>query len=292
MKHGISSDASPQTPKPASAAWATKSSTQVPSIWSPKATFSAFWGVVAAAWLVTAPSPAVAEGWSWRVTPYAWATSTTVDVEVNDRELIEGTVDFADLIDDADFAAMIRLEAQKQKLGVFFDILAADLGDEPRSVRLGPRVVSAESDLEMTIADLGAIYNPSGDGTGFSLLFGARVIDVDQEIDLFLPESFGGEQRIVDASGTAYDGLIGARYTARFADAWSLSIWGDFSTGDTESTWNAAAVLGYRFGAEDDLVVHLGYRHMAIELDEQDRLAEVETEIAFSGPLLGLSWLF
>ena len=177
----------------------------------------------AVATLATIPGLAAAEDWSWRLTPYAWATTATVEVATNDR-VIGGEVAFGDLIDDADFAGMIHVEAQKEKLGVFFDILAADLGDEPRSVGLGPLVIAAQSDLELTIIEAGGIYALRDDGQGLSLYFGGRVIDVDQEIDLDLPEVLGGERRIVDASGTSYDGLLGARLTSRFADSWSFSI--------------------------------------------------------------------
>ena len=245
----------------------------------------------AAAALASIPAAAAAQDWSWRVTPYAWATTTTVDVAINDRE-ISGELAFSDLIDDADFAGMIHLEAQKEKLGVFFDILAGDFGDEPRSIGLGPFQIAAQSDLELTIVEAGGIYDPGGDGEGLSLYFGGRVIDVDQEIDLDLPEALGGVRRVVDASATSYDGLLGARLTSRFADSWSFSIWGDVAAGSTDFTWNAAALFGYRFGEDDDFVLHFGYRIMQIELDEEDRLAEVETEIEFAGPLLGLSWLF
>ena len=129
-------------------------------------------------------------------------------------------------------------------------------------------------------------------GSGLSLYFGGRVIDVDQEIDLDLPELLGGKRRVVDASATSYDGLLGVRGTSRFGDGWSFSIWGDVASGSTDFTWNAAALFGYRFGEDDDYVLHVGYRIMQIELDEEDQLAEVETEIEFAGPLVGFSWLF
>ncbi len=64
--------------------------------------------VATAVALLSLPALAAAGDWSWNVTPYVWATAATVDVEIDDRDAFESTVDFADLIDDADFAGMFH----------------------------------------------------------------------------------------------------------------------------------------------------------------------------------------
>jgi hypothetical protein len=238
------------------------------------------------------PASANASDWSWTLTPYAWLTDVTVDVEVNDREVIGAEVDFSDLIDDADFAMMGHLEGRRDKLGLFADLIVTDFGDEPRIYDRGGLPIQAESDLEMTILELGGVWYQGGDGTGFGVHYGARMIDVDQEIDILLVGGLPTDRRIVDASSTLFDGLVGVRYLSTFSDGWSFAAWGDVATGGTDFTWSAALVFGYHFGAQDQYALRFGYRHLAIELEADDRNADVENEFAMSGPLVGFSFNF
>lgn len=248
--------------------------------------------IVLALALLAIPASVSASEWSWTLTPYGWASDITVDVKVNDQEVIGGEVDFADLLDDLDFAFMLHFEGKRDRVGVFADLLLTDLGDEPRIFDAGGLTIQAESDLEMTILELGGVYYPGGGGTGFGLHYGARVIDVEQEIDIRAIGPFSPDRRIVDVSATLVDALVGVRYHSTFAHGWSFAAWGDIAGGGTDGSWSAAAVLGYHFGARDQFALSFGYRHLAFEIEEDDRLAEVETEIAMSGPLVGFSFAF
>ena len=95
-----------------------------------------------------------------------------------------------------------------------------------------------------------------------------------------------------DVSTTLVDGLVGLRYLSSSTGSWSFAIWGDVAAGGTELSWSAAAVFGYHFGARDQFGLRFGYRHLAIDLDEKDDLAEVETEIALTGPMFGFFFAF
>jgi hypothetical protein len=120
--------------------------------------------IVTALVLLAMPASLPASDWSWTTTLYGWASDVTVDATVNDRQVISGEVDFTDLIDDADFAAMIHLEGKRDKVGLFADLIVTDFGDEPRLRSLGPLTVQAESDLEMTILEARGVYNPGAGG--------------------------------------------------------------------------------------------------------------------------------
>ena len=58
--------------------------------------------------------------------------------------------------------------------------------------------------------------------------------------------------------------------------------------GGSEITWNAQAGVLMAFGSSGRYSAFLGYRHMEIELQEDDERAEVETTVTFTGPVLGL----
>lgn len=244
--------------------------------------------------LVTAlgfSGPASAGDWQWTITPYAWLTDVGVDATVNDRDLSGGEVDGADLLSKLDMTLQLHLEGQGGRHGVLFDLTYLDLGgDRVVSDLPGilPGTVELEGDFSTTIAEVGGIYNPRGDGTGFALLYGARIIDVDLEIDADF-SSVLLDDRIYHSGGTLYDGMLGARWVGALSERWTLRLRGDVSSGGTELIWNALGGVGYSFGREGRYTALAGYRHMAAEFDEDDARAEVETEVTLSGAFVALA---
>jgi hypothetical protein len=246
-------------------------------------------GVICA--LISATSAAAGD-WVWSVTPYAWFTEVGADVTIHDRDILEREVEVGDILDDTDFLLMLRVEGQNGKHGLFGDLLHIDLGDEDRIVPLsgpGGGELIAKTDLETTLLDFGGIYNPRADGTGFAILYGVRIIDMDQEIDARIeagPVTTPG--RRIEVSGTLYDALLGLRYSAMLSDRWLVQVRADASTGGSELTWSALAGAGWTFGEGGRHTLLGGYRFMAIELDEADQGAEVETRLELAGPFVAL----
>jgi len=252
-------------------------------------------GLAAIGVLLIAP-PASASEWNWSFTPYFWLSGIGADVSINDQDLVDAKVDVDDLLDDTDFALMFRLEGQRGKHGMFVDLLYLDLGDDDRRVPLGGPgggVLVAKSDLETTILDAGGIYNPRGDGMGFALLYGARIIDVDQEIDARVEVGpVTTASRRLEASNTLYDALLGMRYVSRFSDRWLFNFRADASTGGSELTWSALAGFGWTFGEGGRHALLGGYRYMKVELDETDQNAEIETRLELAGPYFAIKFGF
>ena len=241
--------------------------------------------------LLMIPAAASAGDWDWTLTPYVWFIDASASVTVADQEILGGSVDFNDLLDDTDGAFMVHLEGRGNRGGVFFDFVTLDLGDEPRI--FGPlEGIEAESDLEITFIELGGIYYPGGEGSGFGIHYGGRLLDFDQEVDVLSIGGIGVDQRIVDASETFLDGLLGLRYDTKSDTGWSFAIWGDVAGGGTEFTWNAGTVFGYGWGASDQFALRVGWRYMDIEIEETGELSKYTTEIAASGPVLGFTFAF
>lgn len=242
--------------------------------------------------LLALPMAVQAQDWNWVITPYGWAASSTVDATVNDQVVFGTEVDFADLLDDVDGGIMLHVEGRPGKLGVFGDLLLIDLGDEPRSYNVRGLAVQAKADPELTMLDLGGTYYPSGEEHGFGFHYGIRIIDIDQEIDIRSIGRFNANRRIISASETFVDGLVGFRFDSELADNWTFAMSADASTGDTENTWSAQAVVGYRVGSRKQNQIRLGYRHYEIELENDAERSMVNTEIAMSGPMVGFSFTF
>jgi len=223
------------------------------------------------------PAAAQSNDWQWNLTPYFWGANTGVDVKLDDQELVDVSIPLDDIIDRLDFAFMVDFQGQRGRNGFLIDLATYDFNDDPVRFPLpgGISELVASGDLEMTQLDFGGIYNPSGNGMGFTLIYGVRMLDVDQEIDAYVDA--GGTQRDSQryaAAETFWDGLLGARYLLPFADSWLLQLKADVSTGSTEYTWSALAGVGYTFGSRDQYTVLGGYRYMEYDF-EQDVAAHV-----------------
>jgi hypothetical protein len=239
-----------------------------------------------------AVSSAAASEWKWSVTPYAWATDVGIDVEVDDRQLVDETIAIEDLLEDLDTIAQVRLEAQKGAHGLFLDLFDVTLSDDAQTVALpsGAGQATLAPEMGMTILDLGAIYDPRGDQQGFQLLYGARVINQRATIDARVDFADGtSRSRELEIDDTFVDALVGFRYLRRLGDRFSLQAQADVSKGGTELTWSAGPTLGYTFGASGRYTALAGYRRMVVDFDTAEN---VDAEMTLSGALVGLRIAF
>ena len=118
------------------------------------------------------------------------------------------------------------------------------------------------------------------------------VVVIDEGVDLSLEITFSGPgpigpiRRTSDKSFT--DFMVGGRYTHLFNDRWLFNVRADMGAGDTESSWNALATVGWRFGGDLDKAVLFGWRHMELEVEEGGR----ETDVTMDGPIAGVNFRF
>jgi len=245
-----------------------------------------------AALSVAGATPAAATEWRWSVTPYVWATEVGVDVEVADRQLVDETISVEDLLEDLDTIAQVRLEAQKGAHGLFLDLFDVTLSDDAttRSLRSGRGEATLTPEMGMTILDLGAIYDPRGDGAGFQLLYGARILDERATIDARVERPDGTSvARELEIDDTLVDALIGFRYLRPIGERFTLQAQADLSAGGTALTWSAGPTLGYRFGRSGRYTALAGYRRMVVDFDTSD---QVDATMTLSGFVAGLRIAF
>jgi hypothetical protein len=145
--------------------------------------------------------------------------------------------------------------------------------------------------VKTILFEAGGFYRLTGDTTGLDLLLGVRVIDYDLDVHITVPPPL--DVSVSDsASDTLTDAFIGLRYIGNLGERWMFTVRGDVGTGDTDQAVNASAYLGYRFGREQRFTVLAGYRHLDLEMDDDNELVEVSTELTMSGPALGLAFSF
>jgi hypothetical protein len=241
---------------------------------------------IAAATAATAGN-AAAEEWQWSATPYVWATDLGMGLTVKDRTLVDTEIAFDDLVDKVDGAAMVRVEGMRGQHGMAFDLFNVELADAHAFAPAAAPGANLGLDLGvgLSILDATGLYDFDGGDEGFSFVYGARVIELRNDIDAVLSSgdtTLGA--RTFDSTDRLVDGLVGFRFARELPHDFHYEIHVDVSTGDTDMTWSAGPTIGYTFGDDDRYEVTAGYRRMDIDFETAE---PVEADMSMSGVSLG-----
>ena len=234
----------------------------------------------------------------WHLAPYLWASDVGLDLKVDNDPVLGTDIAFDSLIDKVDVAFMGHIEAYGEKFGALADIIYLDLGDQA-TVNVGPREpvsgdLEFDTDMKMSLYELGGFYRIGSASAGtaeLDILFGARLIDLEQSIKISLPGPRETEiETGIDVSET--DVFVGAQVVGKFNERWSYHARADIGGGGTDGTVNALAAIGYTFGDTGLFTLDMGYRYMAIEMSDENGGFETEIEVELSGPFLGFVFNF
>jgi len=88
-----------------------------------------------------------------------------------------------------------------------------------------------------------------------------------------------------DISDSSYDAVVGVRGEYLLTDKWYIDYQLDGGTGDSDFTWQAIGVVGYRFESLDAM---FGYRY----LDWQDTENDALEDLNMSGFMAGMRFHF
>jgi len=235
--------------------------------------------------LMLAPLVSATAEAEWLVAPYIWLSDVTLDQSSG----VSGGISASDLLDKSDSAGMIRIEAARNRWGFTLDYLWVAVS-EGVTIPLPPPFVGfgLNAELDVSIFELGGFFRPSGTDSGVDFPFGLRNINIDKTLIAIPP--LGGPTQRFDSDSDFTDVFVGARYLYRINDDWDLNLRGDYSFGDSEGTWNLLTSVGYRFNKT--FALNLGYRHLAIEFEDNVSGGVETTDIELSGPLLGFLFRF
>lgn len=216
--------------------------------------------------------PAAADSWSWRAAPYLWATNVDGRARIGSTAVDFGA-DFGDLVENMDGAGLIFVEARKGRLSLLGDFVF--LGLEQDGMRQSGIPTSGE--LDTTIVQFASLYRTS-ETSPLEFGGGARWTQMDSEL------SVGAATVSEDVD--VLDGFAAARASWMLADRWSLTFYGDLGAGDSDFTWQASGLLGFRFAQWGS--AELGYR--MLDYDFENSVSEVD--LTFEGLLLGVVFWF
>jgi len=257
-----------------------------------RATLSAF--VLSAVLLIGDAAPALAaklsDGDRWNINAALYFWYASIGGRASTDTGIE--VDTDDIVDNLDGAFMGIIGARKGKWSVMADLIYLSLEDDEKgiaTVPIGPGVtapIDAGIDLEGRVVTLSGARNVmDSEQATFDLLVGARYLKLESDLTIDIGAPAPPNRQTFSDSGSVWDAIIGVNGQIKLADKWYLSVYGDVGTGDSKTTWQAYAGIGYRFSNID---VEVAYRH--IEWDFDDR--PVFDDLNFSGPFAGVNIRF
>ena len=216
----------------------------------------------------------------WSITPYIWASDTTVDITFRDTNIGAGDISFSDLLDVLDAAFMIHVEGGKGNWSGFGDLTYLDTSDTTERT-----LITIDASNEQIFFDAAVAYWPQGVGSPLSLFGGLRYTGFDDRYRFSISGTQVGEQR---SSTDYYDALLGVRYRFDLSERWALWTHGDFSFGDSEGTFLLRANFGYTVGKRRQNRILFGYQYKEAEFKNGDLI----TDFSYTGPMAGFQFRF
>ncbi len=189
----------------------------------------------------------VSHNWKFSVTPYMWALSLDGDVTVKGNKS-DVDLSFSDIWDHLNFAAMVELEARKNRLGLFVNPLIAQLEDKTHllDVTINLDIVSFGGYYRLGPWALDAKAGDTGPVLVTDIYAGGRYTYL--ELKLKGRHELSG---LLDAKGDEdwIDPIIGVRTIWSLSPKWTITVMGDiggFGVG-SDFQWMATGLVGYSF---------------------------------------------
>jgi len=250
-----------------------------------------FWGVNS----VSAESLASADNWQYEFTIYGWLPSIDGTLKYD----VPGTggsvgVDASDILDSLNFTFMGLFEARKNKLSFSVDLIYLDASNSTSaninfSPGPGPGVplsVSAGLGLEAWVVTATVGYDVvQTDKARMAVIGGVRYLDLSTDLDITVGTPIDDLPAHLSGSKDFWDGILGFKGAFMLNENRYIPYYADIGAGDSESTWQLYAGIGYLFSWGD---IKLGYRYVEYNQDD-DKLVQ---DLQLYGPQIGIGFRF
>jgi hypothetical protein len=223
--------------------------------------------VIGALGLTLIATPAQAEDWEGRITPYIWASGLDGEASVLPAlPTVEVSDSFGDVLENLDIALMAAAEADNGSLYLRSDFFYASLttaGETPLNLYSGAEVSTKTFNMS---ASAGYVL-AKGNGSQVNVFGGARLWSLSNELT-FLPGTFPGTSASADR--TFVSPIIGL--SAEFDLSGSVSaqasgVIGGFGVGGADIEHGVTAGLNVRLGKGWGLTAGYRYAHLDYEND-------------------------
>jgi len=222
--------------------------------------------------LAAAALPAQADDWNHAIVPYGWGAGLDCDVTIRGQES-SSDASVTDILENIEFAGMLRYEGHSDRWGVMFDALYLGMGFPSDRT-------AAELDIDAVVLELDGSWHAN---EHFEVIFGARYYDLSADMDFDVLSD-------VDASETWVDGVAGFRGKTNISENWKWYFRGDIGAGGSDIAWNAETAFVWNPGERFTLA--LGWRVLAIDYESGSGSDEFAFDGTLSGPFVGAGFRF
>lgn len=241
--------------------------------------------------LVSAEETNKDAGWEFGASIYGWFPDIAGQTASGDGSF---TVDIENILENLEFTMMGTFEARKGRWGMVTDLIYMDVSGSKDDLLIEggglPPSATADLDLDMTswICTLAGSFRAlEKDWLTADVIAGTRYLDVDQTLGWSVYDSSGTLHSEGSVSGGLenWDAIIGTRGQLAFGpnNAIFVPFELDAGAGDSDLTVQAAAGLGYSFGAWKAAAL---WRHLYYDLSSDKAL----DDMSFSGPAIGAAF--
>lgn len=239
------------------------------------------------AWAQTADAT-VADKWQFEASAYLWGAGiggeTTSGGEID--------ISFSDLLENLDMALMANLSARRGNWAVASDIIYLNVSDDNENDLSLPGPAGLPVTGKTKVSLKAWVISPrvnytllSSEQGNLDAVVGARFLSIDVGLKVKASSAIGGRSVNGSADGSVWDGIVGLNGNIKLTDKWFLRYYGDVGTGQSDFTWQALGMVGYRFNKVDAL---LGYRYMKWQFDGVGGLDNLDLK----GPMAGFTYRF
>jgi hypothetical protein len=267
---------------------------------------------------VTAPLPAIAqeaaEGWKFSLMPYVWLP--TIKTDLNFGPVLgasglqnEVSVPPNEWLRDLSMAFLVAGEARYGKWLVGTDFIYLHLSDGSSKTKVKNRdsgplqmfetttVLNSDTDTSLKTviwSMVGGYSVVAGPAATVDLIGGFRYLWLEGSTDWNLNAALIGPRNTillprsgsVSKSQSVTTGIVGAKGRVRLGESnWFVPFYVDAGGGNSVTTWQAAAGIGYAYPWGD---VRLDYRYMSFD-QNGDKLIK---GLDMGGVALGVNFVF
>ena len=219
--------------------------------------------------------PAKADDWQHQAGITAFAFGMEGDAGVKG---ITAPVDLgiSDVVSDLDAAFTLLVQGSNNSWGYWASYEFVGLNDS--TTFRGPAdlidfKVNGKVSIDTQIIDAGLSWNVPG-VEWLELVAGARGWILEETLRVERSSSIGGNLRSVSTQNEWIDGFAGVRAKFPLSDRWSITARADAGAGDSDSTYQALAMLNYRAG--ERWTTSFGARYLSVDYSDDGFLFDME----------------
>jgi hypothetical protein len=219
-------------------------------------------------------SPASAQQWDWKLTPYLWAAG--IDGSASIGPLTgDVSVAFSDVVDILRGGGLLRLEAQNDRHGIYGDLVYLRLKEENARDTIGGTL---ELKLDALIVEGAYFYKVN---EKYALELGARYWDFETTLrPAILPSAI--------RSSDFVDAFIGFRSEFDINQNWDLLFRGNVGGGGSD--FAAGLQIDFRRSFANGNTLDIGFRALDIDYEDGQGLSAVGLDLAMQGLAIGYTF--